>query len=202
MRHRRNVARQLRRQSPGARYHVGAKATHGCTIVHDDADRHVLLHLMGTSVVRHSWTCLAFCVMTTHYHWIVETPALDLDRGLHWVNGTYASYFNRRHKRKGHLFGDRYFSRTIERDEHALEAPRYVELNPVRAGICTSPTDWPWSSHRALLGLAPAPSWLHVKSALGVFGAETNLEAARRRYAEFVADAVPAARLAAASDWL
>ncbi len=195
------MARRLRRQYPGARHHIGTQGTNSCAIVHDDSDRFVLVSLMDTIVVERAWICTAFCVMTTHYHMVVETPDPDLDRGIHFLNGAYAQYFNRRYGRNGHLFGDRYFSRVIERDEHALEAPRYVDLNPVRAGVCASPEEWRWSSYRALVGLAPAPRWLCVKAALAVFGSDRDIEVARRRYAAFVADALPAARLAARTDW-
>ena len=159
----------------------------------------MLLSLIEFVVIEYEWVCTAYCLMTTHYHLVVETPKGDLQVGMHRLNGTYAQYFNRRHRRKGHLFGDRYFSRLIERDEHALEAPRYVDLNPVRAGLCASPAEWKWSSYRALVGLAPAPPWLAVKEALAVFGSYENLELAQRRYARFVADALPIARAAAAA---
>jgi REP element-mobilizing transposase RayT len=193
------VARELRIQYPGARQHVGALGVNHCAVCHDVRDRSVLLALIETAVLDHEWICTAYCLMTSHYHLVVETPNGDLAVGMHWLNGTYAQYFNRRHGRKGHLFGDRYFSREIRREEHALEAPRYVDLNPVRAGICASPEDWQWSSHRALIGLTQAPRWLAVEKALEVFGSHTNLELAQRRYASFVVDAIPSARAEAAA---
>jgi len=86
--------------------------------------------------------------MTTHYHVILESTRYDLSRGLHRLNGVYAQAFNNRRGRFGHLFADRFESRVIESEEHLAAACRYVVLNPVRAGICAAPHEWPWNHSR------------------------------------------------------
>jgi len=87
----------------------------------------------------------ALCLMPNHYHFVVECPRELLSRALHRVNGRYAEAFNAKYRRSGHLWGDRFALWQVRDDEH-LEATRaYVLANPVRAGLCSSPDDWPWS---------------------------------------------------------
>src|SRR5262249_53004304 len=91
-----------------------------------------------------------------------ETPESNLARGMLVLNGWYARRFNRRNERVDHVFGGPYTATPVATDGHALETSRYVVLNPVRAGLCSEPGRWPWSSFRATAGLAPRPEWLTV----------------------------------------
>jgi REP element-mobilizing transposase RayT len=86
--------------------------------------------------------------MGTHYHLVLEAERALLSRGMHRLNGLYAQSFNERHERRGHLFGDRFVSRVVEDERYLRAACRYVVGNPVRAGLCTQPEDWPWSASR------------------------------------------------------
>jgi hypothetical protein len=117
--------------------------------------------------------------MTNHYHLLIETPEANLSRGMRHLNGVYTQRFNRWHGRVGHILQGRFKGILVERESHMLELARYVVQNPVRAGIVPSPEDYPWSSLRATLGLAPCPSWLAVGSLLEPFGSV-------QRYREFV----------------
>jgi REP element-mobilizing transposase RayT len=97
--------------------------------------------------------------MTTHYHLIVETDHASLSQGMRRLNGGYAQTFNERHDRRGHLFGDRYSVYAIDREDHFEKSCLYVLENPVRAGLCERPSDWPWSGCPALRqGLTPQGS--------------------------------------------
>jgi REP-associated tyrosine transposase len=98
--------------------------------------------------------------MPNHYHLLIEYEAGNLGRGMQLLNGRYSRRFNERHGRVGHLFQGRYRIEPVTRDAHLLEACRYIVLNPVRAGLCSSPGEWPWSSYAA------EPSGL-VQSMLG-----------------------------------
>ena len=86
--------------------------------------------------------------MTTHYHLVLHSTRADLSRGVQRLNGRYAQEFNERHVRFGHLFADRFTSRAIETERYLYEACRYVVENPVRARLCDSVADWPWSHSR------------------------------------------------------
>jgi REP element-mobilizing transposase RayT len=129
----------------------------------DDDDRHLFLAILGDVIRRFEWECRAYCLMTNHYHLALRTPAANIGDGMHRLNGLYAQAFNRRHGFKGHLFEERYWSGLIQTDDHAFSLMRYVVLNPVRAGICPLPHQWPWSSYRATAGLEPSPSFLDLR---------------------------------------
>jgi putative transposase len=86
--------------------------------------------------------------MPNHYHLIVECPRDLLSRALHRLNGKYASQFNLKYGRSGHLWGDRFALWLIRDERHLRAACAYVLANPVRAGLCERPSDWPWSGSR------------------------------------------------------
>ncbi len=88
----------------------------------------------------------AYCLMTNHFHLLVQTPQPNLSQGMQRLNSEYAGYFNERHRLDGHLFQQRFDSRLIETDEYFADAMRYIAFNPVRAGLCGHPAEWPWSS--------------------------------------------------------
>jgi REP-associated tyrosine transposase len=126
-------------------YHVVARAVAGEPLFRDDADREWFVACLQITAKRLRWELFAYCLMTTHYHLVARTPEPNLARGVQRVNGRYAQEFNQRWKRFGHLFAERYSAGLIESEEHLAEACRYVLENPVKAGVCKSPWDWPWS---------------------------------------------------------
>lgn len=123
-----------------------------------------------------------------HYHFVVETPEANLSKGMRQLNGVYTQRFNRRHGVVGHLFQGRFKGILVERDAYLLELSRYVVLNPVRAGMVPDVSAWPWSSYRAMVGLAPAAAWLQADWVLGQFGSERHR--AQAQYFNFVAQGV------------
>jgi len=181
------VPRQLRILAPGGLYHVRSRGNERRRIVRDDKDRIRLLRILATAVSRYGWQCHSYCLMDNHLHLMLLTPEPNLDRGMQYLNGVYAQTFNRRHERSGHLFQGRYEATLVENDGHLLEVCRYVVLNPVRAGICADPADWPWSSFRATAGLDPSPAFLSDDAVLELFGKDRPR--ARAAYAAFVRDA-------------
>jgi REP element-mobilizing transposase RayT len=137
----------------------------------DDEDRERYLALLGQVVERHGWRCLAFCLMHNHVHLLVQTPEPCLGRGMQRLHGVYAQYFNRRHRRSGHLFQGRFGTKVMRSDAQLLLAARYIALNPVKAGLCVEATAWRWSSHRATLN-GVRPPWLDTPRLLDYFGAD------------------------------
>jgi REP element-mobilizing transposase RayT len=129
-------------------YHVTARGVARSAISRDDGDRRLFLVLLAREVARETWDCHVFCLMPNHYHLIVDTTLERLSRGLHRLNSVLAQSFNQRHRRSGHLFGDRFAALAIRDDEHLHNASEYVLNNPVRAGLCERPEDWPWSGSR------------------------------------------------------
>jgi putative transposase len=180
------MARQLRLEFPGAIYHVTSRGNARNPIFLDDEDRVSFQDCLGEVVVRFGWLCHAYCLMDNHYHLLIETPEGNLSQGMRQLNGVYTQRFNRRHGRVGHVFQGRFKAIVLDRDSYLLELCRYVVLNPIRAGMVEKIEHYPWSSYPAVMGLAGCPAWLETDWVLGQF-AKTRA-AARRRYAEFVAE--------------
>lgn len=178
------MARPLRIEFAGALYHVTSRGDRREPIFEDDEDRVRFLSILAEVVDRFNWLCHAWCLMTNHYHLVVETPDGNLSKGMRQLNGMYTQASNRRHHRTGHLFQGRFQGILVDKDSYLLELTRYVVLNPVRAGMVKHPGKYPWSSYRAMVGEAPPPRWLATDALLGQFG--RRRAEARRRYREFV----------------
>ena len=177
------MARPLRVEFPGALHHVTSRGNERRAIFRSDVDRRMFLRLVGDAVARFRWSVTAYVLMTNHFHLVVQTPEPNLSRGMHWLMTSYAGWFNRRHKRSGHLFQGRFGSCLIERDTYFTEVLRYVVMNPVRAGMVARPEDYAWSSYRATAGEEEAGPWLDVDGALALFGPDrVSAKAGYRRF--------------------
>ena len=168
------MARPLRIQFDGALYHITSRGNARQGIFVDDEDRSAFLATLGEVVERFGWICHAYCLMSNHYHLLIETPSPNLARGMQLLNGVYTQRFNRRHSRFGHVLQGRYKAILVERESHLLELARYVVLNPVRAKMVRSVRDWPWSSYRATAGQADVPTFLQVDWILAQFDARRS----------------------------
>jgi putative transposase len=164
------MARTHRVQLAGGVYHVTSRGVRKQALFRDSDDRVRFLRLLEMVVRRHDWSCLAYCLMTTHYHVLLRTPTADLAVGMQRLNGHFAQAFNRKYGERGHVFEERYHSVLVERDAHLIELYRYMALNPVRAGLCTRPESWRWSSYPFAVGLAGRPEFLAIDWALAYFG--------------------------------
>ncbi len=178
------MARPFRIEFPGALYHVTARGDRQEAIFEDDEDRLIFLHILAEVVGRFNWLCHAYCLMTNHYHLLIETPNGNLSKGMRHLNGVYTQTTNRRHTRTGHLFQGRFKGIIVDKDGYLLELARYVVLNPVRAGMVKQPGKWPWSSYRAMSGDSPTPIWLATDGILAQFAKRRAI--AQRHYREFV----------------
>jgi putative transposase len=139
-----------------------------------DEDRMLLLDTIARAKQRHGWKVHAYCLMSNHYHLLIETPEPNIAIGMQWLNSTYAHRFNVKYERIGHLFQRRYADGIILTDEHLHEVIRYIPLNPVRAGLCKRPEDWPWSSCRATLGYGTRERFLSVRPTLDRFSPDRD----------------------------
>jgi len=104
-------------------------------------------------VERYKAVIHSYCLMSNHYHLMLETPQGNLSQIMRHINSEYAACFNARYKRVGPLFQGRYKSIPVEKDAYALELSRYIHLNPVRVGAVCRAEEHKWSSCRAYLGL-------------------------------------------------
>jgi putative transposase len=175
------MPRPHRDEVEGGVHHVFARGNDRREIYLDDLDREVYLAMLGRVTRRQRWHCLAYCLMPNHVHLLVETPEANLGAGMQRLHGKYAQIFNERHGRCGHVFQGRYGSVLMETDEQLWHVAGYIALNPVRAGLCARPEEWPWSSHAATLDGGGPHAWLDDRRLLSHFAGLGG--DARRRYA-------------------
>jgi REP element-mobilizing transposase RayT len=180
------MARPLRIAYAGAVYHITVRGNDRIPIFATDQDREMFLSLLKRAVERFGWSISAYVLMTNHFHFVVTTPQPNISKGMHWIDSTYVEYFNRTHRRRGHLIEGRFDGRLIEKGTYMAEVLRYVVLNPVRAQMVARPEDYQWSSYRATAGLEEAPDWLDITDALSFFGGEENRVLAQANYQDAV----------------
>jgi REP-associated tyrosine transposase len=183
------MPRGPRVQFPDAIYHVFARGNNRSDIFETDADRRVFVAGLDDAVRESHWRLFAYCLLSNHYHLVLQTPDANLAAGMHLLQSTYANRFNHKRAHSGHVFQGRYGARLIRSTSDLLHVTRYVLLNPAEAGLCTRADRWPWSSLRATLGLCTAPSFLDARFVLAALGAPAG--EARECFAEFLGSLTP-----------
>jgi REP element-mobilizing transposase RayT len=180
------MARKLRIEYAGAVYHVMNRGDRREAIFEDDQDRRRFLETVAGACQKTAWQIHAYCLMSNHFHLVIETPQPNLVAGMKWLLGTYTGRHNRRHKEFGHLFSGRYKALVVDGsgDGYLKTVCDYVHLNPARARLLKPQqrlADFPWSSYPWYLG-APAqrPDWLRVDRLLGEWGIPKDSVAGRR----------------------
>lgn len=144
------MTRAARRQAESNIYHVVARGVSRSIIFEDDTDRRFFLGELEELVRREGAKMYAWCLMSNHYHMLIELPMPTLSQMMKALNSSYAGFFNKRHNRVGHLFQGRFKSEPVETDEYLLTVVRYIHQNPQRGGV--APTDdYVWSSYRGYL---------------------------------------------------
>ena len=182
------MPRKLRVQYPGAIYHLMNRGDRRDKIFDDDQDRHRFLKTLAQACEKTGWQVHAYCLMSNHFHLVVETPQPNLVAGMKWLLGTYTIRFNRRHKEFGHVFSGRYKSLLVDGSGtgYLKTVCDYVHLNPVRAELLgpRQPLEsYPWSSYGQYLK-APGKrvNWLRVDRLLGEWGIPKDSPAGRQRF--------------------
>ena len=181
------MPRPLRIQYAGARYHVMSRGDRGEAIFVDNEDRRQFLITLAQTCRKTGWQVHAYCLMSNHFHLVVETPQPNLTEGMKWFLGTYTQRFNRRHHHWGHLFGGRYKAQMIDERSpgYLVMAANYVHLNPVRAALLreSDPLEkHAWNSYPAYLRPALRPQWLRIDRVLGEHGIEHDSPKGRREF--------------------
>ena len=140
------MSRPLRVEYAGAFYHVINRGNAKEKIFYGDKDRDRFLQYLAIASERFSIIIKSYCLMTNHYHLLIETPEPNLSVAIQWLNVSYATYLNKKRCRSGHLFQGRYKAILVDADEYAKELSRHIHLNPVRAGIAEEADKYEWSS--------------------------------------------------------
>jgi len=178
------MGRPLRIEYPGAFYHITSRGNERRPIFHSGTDYERFLEYLKSATERYAAQIHCFCLMPNHYHMLLETPRGNLTAILHHVNTGYTNFFNTKWKRIGHLFQGRYRALLVEKDSYGVELSRYIHLNPVRAELVKTPSNYPWSSYRAYLGMRDSLPWLQKRYLLGQMG--KGEKEAQKKYRSFV----------------
>jgi putative transposase len=186
------MPRKLRVQYPGAIYYVMNRGDRRERIFKDNDDRHRFLKTLAETCDKTGWQVHAYCLMSNHFHMVVETPQPNLVAGMKWMLGTYTVRFNRRHGEFGHVFSGRYKSLIVDGSGsgYLKSVCDYVHLNPVRARLLRSQKpleSYVWSSYGQYLK-APGKRvrWLRVDRLLGEWSIPKDSPAGRKRFAQSV----------------
>jgi putative transposase len=153
----------------GGIYHVYARGSNRQAIFRLDSDRTDFLGCLDRVVQRHELGCLAYCLMSNHFHIVLETPDERLSAAMKALNGRYALRYNRRYGCDAHLFKNRFGAIRQKSTEQLQWTLRYVVRNPVDRGLCADPSEWHWSSYRACIGATPPPPFLALDELLAYF---------------------------------
>jgi REP element-mobilizing transposase RayT len=155
----------------------------------DDLDYARLLEMMAEVVRDFEIDSWVVCAMPNHTHWVLRTRRPNLSLAIGHLNGCYAQWWNKRHGHIGHVYQGRFKGQIVEASVYLVRLVRYVLMNPVRAGLCSHPRDWPWSSYGNLVSGVPCP---HVDIASLLALVDTDVTNARKRLVEYASpDADP-----------
>lgn len=170
------VPRQFRIEYEGALYHLLNRGDRREPIFRDDVDRADFLEVIGKTCAKTGWQVHAYCLMSNHFHLVIETPRANLVAGMKWLLGSYTMRFNRRHRLNGHLFAGRYKSLLIDETDpsYLRTVCDYVHLNPARVGLVKKGrplTSYKWSSYPSYL-VTPRrrEKWMRCDRLLGEHG--------------------------------
>jgi len=142
------MARPYRLQGEGYLYHITSRGDDRKRVYVSEYDYEKFLEYLLKAKEKYNFFVFAYCLMSNHYHLLIETAQPNLSRIMQYTNTAYTVYYNRKRNRSGHLFQGRYKSIIIEGDSYFLELTRYMHLNPVRAGMVETPEEYKWSSFR------------------------------------------------------
>lgn len=188
------MPRQARLDAPGTLHHVMARGIERVKVFRDERDRADFLARLGSLCHSGALTVYAWALLPNHFHLLVRTGRQPLARSMRKLLTGYVVNFNRRHKRVGHLFQNRYKSILCEEEPYLLELTRYIHLNPLRAGLVPSVAKlnaYPWTGHAALLGWVER-AWQDTEMILAHFG--RRRKEAVKRYMAFVREGVAQGR--------
>jgi REP element-mobilizing transposase RayT len=174
--------------APDALHHVISRGIERSKIFCDDVDREDFLRRLGKLVQQTETKCYAWALIPSHFHLLLKTGKVPISTIMLRLLTGYAAGYNRRHRRRGHLFQNRYKSILCQEDTYFAELVRYIHLNPLRAGLVKDLDTlgkYPYTGHSVLMGIQNN-DWQSTESVFAIFG---NKHAqARRKYLDYVAE--------------
>ena len=187
------MARKPRIEIEGGLYHLITRGVDRRDIFHSPEDFQKFLILLGMQKAKLPFFLYAYCLMTNHVHLLIERRTDDIGRIMHRVLTGYTQYYNRRYRRSGHVLQGRHKAILCQSDPYLAQLVRYIHLNPVRAKMVRKVENYPYSSHRAYMGMEP-DGIVDVDPVLRLFGVRKAV--ARTRFAKHVAAGMKLGHLA------
>jgi REP element-mobilizing transposase RayT len=180
------MPRKARIDAPGGLHHIIARGIARKKVFNDNDDRDFFVERFGSILNDTGTQCFAWALIPNHFHLLLKTGSTPIATVMKRLLTGYAMHYNRRHKRYGHLFQNRYKSILCQEDTYLLELVRYIHLNPLRAkliGDMEGLDRYPYSGHSALMGKS-AVLWQNKDYVLSLFHDKVSM--ARRRYKDFM----------------
>lgn len=168
------MPRQPRIDAPGLLYHVIARGIERKSVFRDDTDRKFFLDRLGSLLIKTGTPIYSFALIPNHFHLLLRREKAPISTLMQRLLTGYAMYFNKRHKRAGHLFQNRYKSTICQEDIYFMALVRYINLNPVKAGVVKTLEDlsrFRYASHSYILGKRKT-DWFQPAAVLAIFGAK------------------------------
>lgn len=183
------MARKLRIEYPGARYHVINRGNYRGDIFAEEGARRAFLGCLFEACQKAGWVLHAYVLMSNHYHLALETPEANLVEGMRWLQSTFSNRFNRFRGESGHVFQGRYKALLVEDAEAMGAVAHYIHLNPVRAKLLPVErlVEYEASSYRVLFAPKKRPACLRVEDYLRAAGDLADTATGRKKYGEYLA---------------
>lgn len=178
------MTRPLRIVYKDAWYHVMNRGRSGETIFRDKRGYCTFIDLLREAVDMWKVRVAAYCLMTNHYHLLIQTPEANISRCMRHINGVYTQRYNRWYNSDGQLFRGRFKSILVQSDRYLLELVRYIHRNPLRAALAESLAQYPWMSHHGYLSQTKDWGWLDKDFVLSMLS--DDRDKALKAYKEFV----------------
>lgn len=140
------LSRKPRIEFNGAIYHVFQRGNNRENIFNEPIEKGYFIKQIIEYMDAYEFELLAYVIMDNHYHLILRTKEVALNKIMHGINNVYSKFYNHRHERTGHVFEERYSSKLVEDDAYLIWLLRYIHRNPVRAHICENVSKYKWSS--------------------------------------------------------
>lgn len=180
------MPRQARIDAPGALHHIICRGIEGRDIFREDTDRNNFIKRLANILLETHTPCSAWCLMPNHFHLLLQTGGVPIATVMRRLLTGYAVSYNRKYRRHGHLFQNRYKSILCQEDPYFLELVRYIHLNPLRAKVVSTLSEldyYDYCGHSTILGKRKN-NWQDINKVLGLFGRKVNV--ARRKYSEYI----------------
>ena len=168
-------------------YHLVCRGNNQRRIFLSSRDYKKFLKILMETKNKFPFFLYAYSLIPNHYHLEIETIDVSISKIMHFINNRYVKYFNRRYKRSGHLFENRFYCSLIDNESYFWQVARYIDLNAVKAGLVKNPKDYQWSSYQFYCQKEYKDKLIDRERFLK-FGGDESLEELRQDYVRFVED--------------